>query len=70
MISNDDIEAMGPDMIKEIKHPGPGEMRGEGVWKPYSLYCKTYGLMAEEVDAYWEQLQRTGYLPTRIRKTP
>lgn len=47
-----------------IQVPGPGEMRGEGTWVNFDMYCHRSQLTAQEAQDYWEELQITKYMPT------
>lgn len=45
-------------MIRWIRIPGPGEMRGEGTWKDFDEVWPDH-------DDHWVDLQNTKYLPTK-----
>jgi len=64
MITQDDIDGMS-EPVKQIKVPGPGQFRGQGKWEPYEDFCRKAHLTTEAATVYWDELQTTGYLPTK-----
>jgi hypothetical protein len=64
MITQDDIDGM-KEPVKQIKVPGPGQFRGEGEWEPYTDFCRKAHLTPEAATVYWDELQTTGFLPTK-----
>jgi hypothetical protein len=51
--------------IRMIKIPKPGQFRGEGEWEKFDDFYQKAHLTKDESEEYWQELQITGYLPTK-----
>ena len=51
-------------MKRWIKHPNPGQFRGDGDWHDFDE--TTVNLPHEDREKTWEYFTATGYLPVQV----